>query len=144
MINRAGHAGNPSGSTELVMQFTVQNGEAGDPAGAVGVALPSPADADGQRADPTKVLRAFEDDDPLSPTFNKRAIDGLGFDTPPTEFALVGSTEEWDLVNVFPASRPRGRHRPQHPPDSHSPARVPARSIASRSTRPTTRSSGRS
>ena len=50
----------------------------------------------------TKVLRAFEDDDPLSPTFNKRAIDGLDFDTPPTELALVGSTEEWDLVNVFP------------------------------------------
>ncbi len=49
-----------------------------------------------------KVLRSFEDDDALSPTFNKRAIDGLDFDTPPTEFALVGSTEEWDLVNVFP------------------------------------------
>jgi hypothetical protein len=49
------------------------------------------------------VLRAFEDDDALSPTFNKRSIDGLSFDTPPTEFALVGSTEEWDLLNVFPA-----------------------------------------
>jgi hypothetical protein len=82
------------------MQFTVQNSTPVTPptlSSSLFPPLPSlPTNA------PTriKVLRAFNDDDPNANTFNKRSIDGLSFDTPPTEFALVGSTEEWDLVNV--------------------------------------------
>jgi hypothetical protein len=30
----------------------------------------------------------------------QRSVDGLTFTSPPTEFPLVGSTEQWDLVNV--------------------------------------------
>jgi FtsP/CotA-like multicopper oxidase with cupredoxin domain len=30
----------------------------------------------------------------------QRATDGLDFSAPPTEFALVGSTEEWNIVNL--------------------------------------------
>ena len=102
LINLVGHAGNPAGSTELVMQFTVQAGTP-IPAPTLSASLfPARPALTANAPTRVKVLRSFEDDDPLSPTFNKRAIDGLDFDTPPTEFALVGSTEEWDLVNTFP------------------------------------------
>lgn len=104
MINRVGHAGNPTGSTEVVMQFTVQGGKPVTPPALSASLFPSRPTLTTNAPTRTKVLRAFEDDDPLSPTFNKRAIDGLSFDTPPTEFALVGSTEEWDLVNAFPSA----------------------------------------
>jgi spore coat protein A, manganese oxidase len=102
MINLVGHAGNPTGSTEVVMQFTVGSGKAVTPPTLSASLFPERPTLTANAPTRTKVLRAFEDDDPLSPTFNKRAIDGLDFDTPPTELALVGSTEEWDLVNVFP------------------------------------------
>jgi spore coat protein A len=102
LINRAGHGGNPSGSTELVMQFTVQKGTPVSPPALSASLFPPRPTLTANAPTRVKVLRAYEDDDALSPTFNKRAIDGLDFDTPPTEIALVGSTEEWDLVNVFP------------------------------------------
>ena len=31
---------------------------------------------------------------------SQRSVDGLDFTVPPTEFPVVGSTEEWDVVNV--------------------------------------------
>jgi spore coat protein A len=102
LINTVAHAGNPAGSTELVMQFTVQSGKAVTPPALSASLFPARPTLTANAPTRVKVLRAFEDDDALSPTFNKRAIDGLDFDTPPTEIALVGSTEEWDLVNVFP------------------------------------------
>jgi spore coat protein A len=109
LINRVAHGGNPSGSTELVMQFTIQGNRpavaAVAPAALSASLFPPRPVLTANAPTRVKVLRAFEDDDALSPTFNKRAIDGLDFDTPPTEIALVGSTEEWDLVNVFPPSQ---------------------------------------
>ncbi len=102
LINTVAHAGNPAGSTELVMQFTVQSGKPVTPPTLSASLFPARPTLTANAPTRVKVLRAFEDDDALSPTFNKRAIDGLDFDTPPTEIALVGSTEEWDLVNVFP------------------------------------------
>jgi FtsP/CotA-like multicopper oxidase with cupredoxin domain len=102
MINLVGHGGNPSGTVEVVMQFTVQGGTPVPPPTLSASLFPSRPVLTPNAPTRVKVLRSFEDDDPLSPTFNKRAIDGLDFDTPPTEFPLVGSTEEWDLVNTFP------------------------------------------
>jgi spore coat protein A, manganese oxidase len=102
MINLVGHAGNPQGSTEVIMQFTVQSGTPVTPPTLSASLFPKRPTLTANAPTRTKVLRSFEDDDPLSPTFNKRAIDGLDFDSPPTEFALVGSTEEWDLLNLFP------------------------------------------
>ena len=102
MINATAHAGHPSGSTEVVMQFTVQNGNAVTPPTLNPSLFPARPTLTANAPKRIKMLRAFVDDDPLTPTFDKRTIDGLDFDTPATEFALVGSTEEWDLVNVFP------------------------------------------
>jgi spore coat protein A len=103
LINKVAHASNPQGTTELVMQFTVENTAAVTPPTLSASLFPARPTLTPNAPTRTKVLRAFEDDDPLATTFNKRSIDGLDFDTPPTEFALVGSTEEWDLLNVFPA-----------------------------------------
>ena len=103
LINTTAHSGKPTGSTELVMQFTVQHGPAVAPPALPASLFPPRPTLTPDAPVRTKVLRAFEDDDPLSATFNKRSIDGLSFDTPPTEFPLIGSTEEWDLLNVFPA-----------------------------------------
>ena len=89
-------------TNEIVMQFTVQAGTAVTPPTLNPSLFPARPTLTANAPKRTKVLRVFVDDDPLTPTFDKRSIDGLGFDTPPTEFALVGSTEEWDFVNVFP------------------------------------------
>jgi FtsP/CotA-like multicopper oxidase with cupredoxin domain len=102
MMNATGHAGHPTGSTEVVMQFTVQQGTPVPPPILSQSLFPPLPTLTANAPTRTKVLRVFVDDDPLTATFDKRAIDGLDFDTPATEFALVGSTEEWDLVNVFP------------------------------------------
>lgn len=45
----------------------------------------------------TKVLMRYRDD---TYTDRWRTQDGLGFDSPPTEYPLVGSTERWDLVHT--------------------------------------------
>jgi hypothetical protein len=100
LINLVGHAGHPQGSTEIVMQFAVQPGTPVHPPTLSSSLFPPKPTLTRNAPTRTKVLRAFDDDDPLSPTFNKRSIDGLSFATPPTEYALVGSTEEWDLVNA--------------------------------------------
>jgi hypothetical protein len=45
----------------------------------------------------TKALIRFRDD---TETNRLRSQDGLQFTTPPTEFPLIGSTEQWDLVHT--------------------------------------------
>ncbi len=108
MMNSTALAGHGNGTTEVVMQFTVPNVTRADslipvvPPTLLSSLFPSRPTLTPDAPKRTKVLWSFVDDDPLSATFDKRAIDGLDFDTPPTEFALVGSTEEWDLVNTFP------------------------------------------
>jgi spore coat protein A, manganese oxidase len=104
MINRTAHSGKPSGSTEVVMQFTVESSTAITPPTLNASLFPAKPTLTPNAPTRHKVLFADLDDDPLAPSFDKRSIDGLGFDTPPTEFALVGSTEEWDLINTFPAT----------------------------------------
>jgi FtsP/CotA-like multicopper oxidase with cupredoxin domain len=47
----------------------------------------------------TKVTVRFRED-PVTPTDRTRTIDGLAFHTPATEFPLIGSTEQWDIVNT--------------------------------------------
>jgi spore coat protein A len=103
-INTTGHAGHPSGTTEIVMQFTVQNTTAVTPPTLSASLFPPKATLTPNAPTRHQVLFSNVDDDPLSTTFDKRTINGVDFDTPPTEFALVGSTEEWDLINSFPAN----------------------------------------
>jgi FtsP/CotA-like multicopper oxidase with cupredoxin domain len=102
VMNATALAGHGFGTTEIVMQFTVQNSTAVTPPTLSSSLFPSRPTLTANAPKRTKVLWSFVDDDPLTATFDKRSIDGLGFDTPPTEFALIGSTEEWDLVNIFP------------------------------------------
>jgi spore coat protein A, manganese oxidase len=100
MMNKVGLASQPPGTTDTVMQFTVQAGAAVHPPALSPSLFPARPVLTANAPTRFKVLRAYNDDDPNAPTYNKRAIDGLDFDTPPTEFALVGSTEEWDILNV--------------------------------------------
>jgi len=49
----------------------------------------------------TKVTVRFRDDaEHVTPTDRMRTIDGLMFTSPGTEFPLIGSTEQWDIVNT--------------------------------------------
>jgi spore coat protein A, manganese oxidase len=103
MMNATAHGGHPTGSTEVVMQFTVQDSTPVSPPTLSASLFPPRPTLTPDAPKRTKVLWVFTDDDPLAMSFDKRAIDGLDFDTPTTEFPLVGSTEDWDLVSVFPA-----------------------------------------
>jgi FtsP/CotA-like multicopper oxidase with cupredoxin domain len=47
----------------------------------------------------TKVTVRFRED-PVTETDRIRTIDGLGFSSPTTEFQLIGSTDQWDIVNT--------------------------------------------
>lgn len=102
MFNAHGLANHGYGSTEVVMQFTVQNTSPVTPPTLNPSLFPPRPTLTANAPKRTKVLWVNVMDDPLATSFDKRSIDGLDFDTPPTEFALVGSTEEWDLVNIFP------------------------------------------
>ncbi|HET6949483.1 MAG TPA: carbohydrate-binding protein [Acidimicrobiales bacterium] len=49
----------------------------------------------------TKVTVRFRDDpDHVTMTDRMRTIDGLGFTSPVTELPLIGSTEQWDILNT--------------------------------------------
>jgi len=49
----------------------------------------------------TKVTVRFRDDpEHVTKTDRTRTIDGLGFTAPVTELPLIGSTEQWDIVNT--------------------------------------------
>jgi FtsP/CotA-like multicopper oxidase with cupredoxin domain len=100
LMNAKGIGGRPAGTLSNVMQFTVQSGTAVTPPTLNPALFPARPALTTNAPTRFKVLHAFDDDDINSNSFNKRSIDGMGFDTPPTEFALVGSTEEWDLINA--------------------------------------------
>jgi FtsP/CotA-like multicopper oxidase with cupredoxin domain len=102
MMNARHITTNTSGTTEVVMQFTVQNGTPVRPPTLSSSLFPARPVLTPNAPTRTKVFWTDTADDPLSRTFDKRSIDGLDFDSPPTELPLVGSTEEWDLVNIFP------------------------------------------
>ncbi|HLK92628.1 MAG TPA: carbohydrate-binding protein [Polyangia bacterium] len=104
MMNQTAHAGHETGTTEVVMQFTVQNTTPITPPTLNPSLFPAKPTLTPNAPTRHMVLFSNVDDDPLAPTFDKRAIQGTGFDSPPTEFALIGSTEEWDLINSFPAN----------------------------------------
>lgn len=79
-----------------VMRFTVLDSEPVPPAELPETLMTMPAlipDAPVR----TKVLMRYRDD---TWTDRWRTQDGLGFDAPPTEYPLVGSTERWDLVHT--------------------------------------------
>ena len=105
--NYVGDGSDPGLGT--VMQFTVQSGTAVTPP-ALNPSLFPPRPVLTTNA-PTrfKVLRVFDDlrpdgdscPDPALPNCNQRSIDGLEFSAPATEFPLVNSTEEWDLIHMM-------------------------------------------
>ncbi len=92
-----------------VMQFTVQNTPAVPPPALDPALFPKRAVLTPDAPKRTKVLRVWDDlrpdgdtcSDPALPECNERSIDGLEFTTPATEFPLVGSTEEWDIVHLM-------------------------------------------
>ncbi len=126
MMNGTALANHGNGSTEVVMQFTVGGGTAVHPPTLNPSLFPARPMLTANTPVRHKVLWMNVMDDPLTPTFDKRTIDGLDFDTPATEFAEIGSTEEWDLINLFPDQNEAvGDSGSEHPPDPHPPARVP-------------------
>ena len=91
-----------------VMRFTVQSGTAVHPPALDPRLFPPRAVLTTNAPTRFKVLRIFDDlrdstgacPDPALPNCNQRSIDGLEFSTPTTEFPLVGSTEEWDIIHT--------------------------------------------
>jgi spore coat protein A, manganese oxidase len=91
-----------------VMQFTVQNTKAIPPPTLDPSLFPPRAVLTANAPTRFKVLRIFDDlrdptgacPDPALVNCNQRSIDGLEFTTPATEFPLVGSTEEWDIIHT--------------------------------------------
>jgi FtsP/CotA-like multicopper oxidase with cupredoxin domain len=91
-----------------VMQFSVQNTAAVHPPALSPSLFPPRPVLTANAPTRTKVLRIFDDlrpdgnacSDPALVNCNQRSIDGLEFTTPATEFPLVGSTEEWDIVHT--------------------------------------------
>jgi FtsP/CotA-like multicopper oxidase with cupredoxin domain len=100
LMNAVGIGGRPPGTLDTVMRFTVQDCKSIAPPPLDPALFPPRPVLQPNAPTRIKVLQAFDDDDPNANTFNKRTIDGVGFSTPPTEYALIGSTEEWDLVNA--------------------------------------------
>jgi FtsP/CotA-like multicopper oxidase with cupredoxin domain len=86
--------GDPPETLGVLMQFTVQNTTAvSPPAPPTLIARPTlPTNA------PTRIktlhIHFDADGDQL------RSVDGLDFTTPPTDYPLVGSTEQWKFVNL--------------------------------------------
>lgn len=80
-----------------IMQFTVVESAAVSPPPLDASLFPSRANLPTDAPTRTKVLVRFRDD---TDTNRLRSQDGLQFATPPTEFPLVGSTEQWDLVHT--------------------------------------------
>ncbi|HEY7371182.1 MAG TPA: carbohydrate-binding protein [Polyangia bacterium] len=92
----------------FVMQFTVQGGTPAHPPALNPALFPAKPVLTADAPTRIKILRTFSDlrvgDDDVcagqSVNCNQRALDGLEFTTPTTEYPEVGSTEEWDLVNI--------------------------------------------
>ncbi len=80
-----------------VMRFTVVDSPAVHPPVLNASLFPARAELVPNAPTRTKVMVRFRDD---VETNRLRTQDGVGFSTPPTEFPLVGSTEEWDIVHT--------------------------------------------
>ncbi len=91
-----------------VMRFTVQNSTALHPPPLSPSLFPPRPVLTANAPTRFKVLRVFDDlrpdgstcSDPALVNCNQRSIDGLEFTTPATEYPLVGSTEEWDIIHT--------------------------------------------
>ena len=88
--------GTPAGTLDRIMRFTVQNTTPVTPP-ALNPALFPPKPALPTNA-PTRI-KTFHN--LVDANLNaERSVDGLPFSAPDTEFPLVGSTEQWDILNI--------------------------------------------
>jgi spore coat protein A, manganese oxidase len=81
----------------VVMQFTVVDSPAVPPPDLPASLFPNRPNLAPNAPARLKTLIRFRD---RADTNRQRSIDGLEFTSPPTEFPLVGSTEEWVLVHT--------------------------------------------
>ncbi|HVR18846.1 MAG TPA: multicopper oxidase domain-containing protein [Polyangiaceae bacterium] len=88
--------GNPANTLGRIMRFTVQNTTPVPPP-ALNPALFPPKPALPTNA-PTRFKTLHNHVDAAGNAM--RSVDGLDFTSPVTEFPLVGSTEQWDLLNI--------------------------------------------
>jgi spore coat protein A, manganese oxidase len=88
--------GNPASTLGRIMRFTVQNTTAVPPP-ALNPAL-FPARAALPTNAPTRIKTLHNHVDAAGNAM--RSVDGLDFTSPVTEFPLVGSTEQWDVLNI--------------------------------------------
>jgi len=86
--------GDPPDTLGVIMQFTVQNTTAVHPPALPTLVARPQLPQNAPRRTHTLHIHFDEDGDQL------RSVDGLGFTAPPTEYPLIGSTEEWDFVNL--------------------------------------------
>jgi FtsP/CotA-like multicopper oxidase with cupredoxin domain len=77
----------------VIMQFTVQNSQAVTPPAVPPLVARASLPTNAPKRIKTMHIHFDADDDQL------RSIDGLDFTSPTTEFPLIGSTEEWNVVN---------------------------------------------
>jgi len=104
--NFVGNTDSPTLGT--VMRFTVQSSTAVHPPTLSPSLFPPRAVLTANAPTRFKVLRIFDDlrdstdscSDPALPNCNQRTVDGMEFSTPATEFPLIGSTEEWDIIHT--------------------------------------------
>lgn len=88
--------GNPANTLGRIMRFTVQNTTPVPPP-ALNPALFPPRPTLPTNA-PVRIKTLHNHVDAQGNAM--RSVDGLDFTAPTTEFPLIGSTEQWDLVNV--------------------------------------------
>ena len=86
--------GDPPETLGVIMQFTVQNTAAVLPPAPPTLVARATLPPNAPRRVKTLMQHFDADGDQL------RSVDGLGFTAPPTEYPLIGSTEEWDFVNL--------------------------------------------
>jgi FtsP/CotA-like multicopper oxidase with cupredoxin domain len=84
-----------------VMRFTVVDSPSSAPPVLSGALFPRRPTLTPNAPARTKVTVRFRDDpEHVTHSDRTRTIDGLGFSSPPTEFPLIGSTEQWNIVNT--------------------------------------------
>ncbi|HET8619221.1 MAG TPA: carbohydrate-binding protein [Acidimicrobiales bacterium] len=84
-----------------IMRFTVVGSTPAPPPALDPALFPPRANLVTDAPTRTKVTVRFRDDpDHVTKTDRTRTIDGLGFTSPVTELPLIGSTEQWDIVNT--------------------------------------------
>lgn len=77
----------------IIMRFTVQNTQKVTPPTVPPLVARAALPTNAPKRIKTAQIHFDADDDQL------RSMDGLDFTSPPTEFPLIGSTEEWNFVN---------------------------------------------